>query len=245
MWQELLLWHNWRKTALIFILTLTLLLDIAVNPIISVMSVAGAIILGISMCYCCYVWGMRKLHKSNDVKHPCQRYLDMDVTISEETAEQLADLILLILNPILLHLRSLFLVEDLFDSLKLLLLLCSLNIVGDHIDGMTLLLAGFVLLFTVPKLYEWKKPTINMQLLQLQQLKTLLLSSENKKIPIVSVDPKLMSPNSIQDPNGSDNELDDNGEQFNSFDQDNEQDFTSEYNWYDTLDVGYDNIKQT
>lgn len=141
-WQTLVLWHNWRKTALFFVFTLTLLLDMATNPVISVVSVAGAITISLSISYCCYVWGMRKLRKSCNAEHPLKRYLDMDVTISRKTTEQLAHLLVSKLNPLLLRLRSLFLVEDMLDSLKMLLIFCCLNIVGDLIKGMTLLIVG-------------------------------------------------------------------------------------------------------
>lgn len=141
-WRALVLWQNWRRTALFFIFTLTLLLDMATNPVISVVSVAGAITISICIAYCCYVWGMRKLRKSGNAEHPLKRYLDMDVTISRKTAEQLAHLLVSKLNPILLRLRSLFLVEDMLDSMKMLLIFCCLNIVGDFIKGMTLLVVG-------------------------------------------------------------------------------------------------------
>lgn len=141
-WQALLLWHNWRKTGLLFIMVLTLLLDMATNPVISVVSVAGAITISLTISYSCYVWGMRKLRKSCVVEHPLKQYLEMDVTISAKTTEQLAHMLVSKLNPILLRCRSLFLVEDMLDSLKLLLIFCGLNIVGDYINGMTLLLVG-------------------------------------------------------------------------------------------------------
>lgn len=140
--KQLLLWHNWPKTAVFFFVILMILLDIASNSIISVVSVAGVLILSISICYCCYVWGMRKLRKSNVLDHPYKSYLEIDLSISEDSAARLARLFVVKLNPILLQLRSLFLIEDLLDSLKLLVMLCGLNVVGDYINGMTLLVLG-------------------------------------------------------------------------------------------------------
>ncbi|KAH8260889.1 hypothetical protein KR044_000017 [Drosophila immigrans] len=193
---QLLLWRNWRKTAIFFCLSLVMLLDIASNSIISVVSVLGVFIVLVSISYCCYVWGMRKLRKSSIVDHPHQRYLETDVTISEENAAHLARLIVVKLNPILCQLRSFFLIEDLMDSLKFMLALCALNVLGDFVNGMTLLVIGFVLLFTLPKLYEWKKPMIKNQLKHLQCLKNRLLSTKKKShssAPTVTVDPQVIS----------------------------------------------------
>ncbi|EDW70693.1 uncharacterized protein Dvir_GJ11400 [Drosophila virilis] len=248
-WQALLLWHNWRKTALFFCLMLTLLLDMASNPVISVVSVAGAIAISISICYSCYVWAMRKLRKSSAVEHPLKRYLDMDVTISKETAEHLAYVLALKLNPILLRLRSLFLVEDLLDSLKLLMMLCGLNIVGDYVNGMTILVLAFVLLFTLPKLYEWKKKTINKKLQQLQLFKNQLLTPKCKinAVPTATVDPQFMETDLNQKANYMDNELDNNTGQFISYEQDSGQDYTSDHSWQ-TSDMNieaFQHIKQS
>jgi len=140
--KQLLYWENWRKTATFFFLTLMILWDIAAHSVISVVSVAGVLMLSLSICYFGYVWGLRKLRKSNIMDHPYQRYLEIDLSISEEAAASLARLAVINLNPFLMKMSSLFLIEDLLDSLKLLVMLCGLNIVGDYINGMTLLVIG-------------------------------------------------------------------------------------------------------
>lgn len=140
--KALLLWHNWRKTALVFFVMLMLLLDIAANSIISVMSVVGILMLLASISYWCLVWGIRKLRKSNTIEHPYQNYLEIDFNISEEAAVQLARLFVIKLNPIIKRVRTLFLVEDFLDSLKLLVLLCVFNVVGDYTNGITVIVVG-------------------------------------------------------------------------------------------------------
>ncbi|TDG47634.1 hypothetical protein AWZ03_005932 [Drosophila navojoa] len=232
--QALVLWRNWRRTALFFIFTLTLLLDMSTNPVISVLSVAGAITISINMSYCCYVWAMRKLHKSSITDHPLKRYLDMDFTISRKTTEQLAHLFISKLNPILLQLRSVFLVEDMVDSLKMLIIFCCLNIVGDLIKGMTLLVVAFILLFTLPKLYVSKKKTIHKKLEQLQMFKAQLLSPNPKMttVPTVAVDPQVFDPDLKKMScveNDIDNEID--NEQYDTCEQISTPDLSSDYNW--------------
>ncbi|ALC44007.1 Rtnl2 [Drosophila busckii] len=172
---RLLLWRNWQSTGIVFCLIIILLLDITVNSIISVVSVLGVLGLLLSLGYCSYVWTIRKLNKSSNEEHPMRRYMEMDLSISEQTAECLARLLVQQLNPIIQSLRALFLVEDLVDTLKLLLLFCVLNILGDYVTGMNLLLIGFVLLFTLPKLYDCNKSFFNLQLQQLLLYKRLLM----------------------------------------------------------------------
>ncbi|XP_062134354.1 reticulon-3-B [Drosophila sulfurigaster albostrigata] len=207
---QLILWRNWRKTSFVFLLMLMILMDIASNSIISVVSVFGVLIVLISMSYCCHIWGMRKLSKSHIMDHPYQNFLETDVSISEESAARLARLIVIKVNPILCQLRSLILIEDFVDSLKFLIALCGLNVLGDYINGMTMVLIGFVMLFTLPKLYEWKKPFINNQFKHLQQLKTRLFATKKKShssAPTVAVDPQVISSNR-QKSNGIDCEID-------------------------------------
>lgn len=140
--KKLLLWHNWRKTALIFFIMLILLLDIAANSIISVASVVGILLLLASLSYWSFVWGMRKLRKSNIIENPYQSYIEIDLQISEEAAVQLTRLFIIKLNPIVKRLYLLFLVDDFLDSLKFLLLLGVLNIVGDYTNGISVIIVG-------------------------------------------------------------------------------------------------------
>ncbi|KAH8411155.1 hypothetical protein KR222_008798 [Zaprionus bogoriensis] len=236
--KQLLLWKNWRKTALVFSLILMLLLDIASNSIISVVSVAGVLVLLTSISYWCFVWGMRKLRKSNKVEHPYQSYLEIDFNISEDAAVQLARLFVFKVNPILKRLSSFFLVEDLFDSIKFLMFLCGLNVVGDYTNGITLIVVGFILIFTLPKFYEWKKPFIDMQLQHLQRLKNHFLCSKKKTLPspTATVDPQIISSKQLQKTSANDIDVD---QQFVS------SDFGNDYNWqqHDITMQDYQHIK--
>ncbi|KAI8422115.1 hypothetical protein MSG28_006036 [Choristoneura fumiferana] len=58
----------------------------------------------------------------------------------------------------------LFLVEDLVDSLKFGVLLWCLTYVGACFNGITLIILGWIALFTLPKAYEMNKPQVDANL---------------------------------------------------------------------------------
>ncbi|KAI8422116.1 hypothetical protein MSG28_006037 [Choristoneura fumiferana] len=62
------------------------------------------------------------------------------------------------------HPFKLFLVEDLVDSLKFGVLLWCLTYVGACFNGITLIILGWIALFTLPKAYEMNKPQVDANL---------------------------------------------------------------------------------
>ncbi|KAH9642101.1 hypothetical protein HF086_007221 [Spodoptera exigua] len=58
----------------------------------------------------------------------------------------------------------LFLVEDLVDSLKFGVLLWCLTYVGACFNGITLIILGWIALFTLPKAYEMNKAQVDANL---------------------------------------------------------------------------------
>lgn len=187
---------------------------------------------------------MRKLRKSNIIENPYQSYIEIDLQISEEAAVQLTRLFIIKLNPIVKRLYLLFLVDDFLDSLKFLLLLGVLNIVGDYTNGISVIIVGkcsfflllsswntcnslhqgFILIFTLPKFYDCKKPFIDMQIQHFQRLKNHLLCAQ--KMPLstsaATVDPQVLLSKQLQKTNDEDIEI---SEQIVY------SEYTNEYNW--------------
>merc|ERR1712176_721547 len=65
------------------------------------------------------------------------------------------------LNCTLLELRRLFMVENMLDSIKFGLSLWVLTYIGSWFNAMTLLIMGWVGLFSVPKIYVNNKAQID------------------------------------------------------------------------------------
>jgi reticulon-1 len=70
--------------------------------------------------------------------------LDIDLTLSQERAQQIASVVVTHINAYIGELRRLFLVEDLVDSLKFGLLLWLLTYIGAIFNGMTVVILGMI-----------------------------------------------------------------------------------------------------
>jgi hypothetical protein len=68
--------------------------------------------------------------------------LDVDLTLSQDRAQQIAGIIVTHINAYVAELRRLFLVEDLVDSLKFGLLLWLMTYIGAIFNGMTVVILG-------------------------------------------------------------------------------------------------------
>lgn len=68
--------------------------------------------------------------------------METDVSVSQEKAQQVATVAVTHLNAAVSELRRLFLVEDLVDSTKFIVLLWCLTYLGAWFNGMTLIIIG-------------------------------------------------------------------------------------------------------
>ncbi|XP_068155860.1 reticulon-3 [Drosophila tropicalis] len=170
--ENLLLWRNWQKSAIIFMGILLVLVDIVFHSVISVVSMTCITMLLISIGYRCYDHLMQSWNKTESMEHPYRCFLEMDFSISREKAMYVVCLIVDNLNILLLKCRSLFFVENIWDSCKLLLALCGINLLGDCFNGITLVVLAYILIFTLPKLYEWNKVIVDTHLEKFLQMQS-------------------------------------------------------------------------
>lgn len=115
-----------------------------------------------------------------------REYLDLDIRLPQEKAEEVSKLAVVHINAVLVELRRLLLAEDLVDSAKFFGILWVMTYVGALFNGLTLIIIGmtlfifytffiffsfsydallfylgFVALFTLPKVYENNKTQID------------------------------------------------------------------------------------
>merc|ERR1711983_618711 len=86
---------------------------------------------------------------------------EINLTVSEEKVNSLANNATTKLNASLVELRRLFLVENMLDSIKFGLSLWVLTYIGSWFNAMTLVLMSWVGLFTIPKVYLNNKAQID------------------------------------------------------------------------------------
>ncbi|XP_028844283.1 reticulon-4b isoform X2 [Denticeps clupeoides] len=150
---ELVYWRDVKKSGLVFGTSLLLLLSLTMCSIVSVCSYIALALLSITITFRIYKGILQAVQKS-DEGHPFKLYLDQEVTLSEDLVHKYSDVFLGRLNAAVGNLRSLFLVEDLVDSLKFAVLMWILTYVGALFNGLTILILGLIGAFSCPVIYE-------------------------------------------------------------------------------------------
>ncbi|XP_044304438.1 reticulon-3 isoform X2 [Varanus komodoensis] len=157
---DLIFWRDVKKTGLVFSTTLILLLSLAAFSVISVASYLILALLSVTISFRVYKSVIQAVQKS-DEGHPFKAYLDADVALSSETFHKYVNSAMVHVNHALKLIMRLFLVEDLVDSLKLAVVMWLMTYVGAIFNGITLLILGELLVFSVPVVYEKYKTQID------------------------------------------------------------------------------------
>ncbi|XP_067170889.1 reticulon-3 [Apteryx mantelli] len=158
--RDLVSWRDVRKTGLVFGTTLLLLLSLAAFSVISVVSYLVLALLSITISFRVYKSVVQAVQKSEE-GHPFKAYLDLDIALSSEAFHNYVNAAMVHVNRALRLIIRLFLVEDLVDSLKLAVVMWLMTYVGAVFNGITLLILGELLVFTLPLVYEKYKTQID------------------------------------------------------------------------------------
>ncbi len=146
------LWVDPLTSGPIFGSVLVVLLSICYYSFLSVLAYTALFVLGTAAGLKLYVYVMNNFLKKN-VADPLAKYAGVDPTVSDERVQQWAACAGDKLNAGVLELRRLFLVDDMFESIKFGLSLWFLTYVGGWFNALTLLILAWVGLFSVPKIY--------------------------------------------------------------------------------------------
>ncbi|KAE8584891.1 hypothetical protein XENTR_v10021151 [Xenopus tropicalis] len=129
------------------------LLCLSQFSVISVFAYGCLIILSVTLTLRLYTKLLHALKRGNGA-NPFQYYLDADLKLTTKQAEEITARVLSLLSTTICTLRSLFLVEELKDSLKFLVIIYLLTYVGAVFNGITVLLLCVIGAFTFPILYK-------------------------------------------------------------------------------------------
>ncbi|XP_029426769.1 reticulon-2-like [Rhinatrema bivittatum] len=157
---DLVYWRDTKTSAVAFTTIMVSLLCLSQFSIISVFSYLGLLLLCSTITLRVYRKILQAIYKC-DGENPFQAYLDKDVTLTKEEVDNYVVRSLSCLTSAVKTLRSLFLVEDLVDSLKFLFLLYLLTYIGAVFNGLTLLILGVINAFTFPLLYRQHQAQID------------------------------------------------------------------------------------
>ncbi|VVC28659.1 Hypothetical protein CINCED_3A006717 [Cinara cedri] len=158
--EALVYWRDPVSSGIVFGATLVVLLSFMYMSLISVVAYLAIVVQTGCIALRLYKTALQTVQKTTE-SHPFQEYLDMDIRLPQEKAEELGKLAVVHINAVLVELRRLLLAEDLVDSAKFFGILWVLTYVGALFNGLTLIIIGFVALFTLPKVYENNKTQID------------------------------------------------------------------------------------
>ncbi|XP_053328788.1 reticulon-2 [Spea bombifrons] len=158
--KDLLYWRDIPLSAACLTgITLSLLCLIQFS-VISVVSYGCLIVLSATLTLRIYTKFLHKLKKGSG-SNPFQYFLDVDLMLPSPQLEAVAARVINLCCCALCTLRNLFLVKDIKESLKFLLLLYLLTYVGAVFNGLTLLVLVVIGAFTFPLLYKQNKAQVD------------------------------------------------------------------------------------
>merc|ERR1712110_872801 len=92
--------------------------------------------------------------KAEPGSDPLQCVQCVDLSIPPEKVADITGFLVDVINPSIMELRRLFLLESIFDTLKFILCLWGLTYIGSWFNMMTLIILTWVGFFTLPLVYK-------------------------------------------------------------------------------------------
>merc|ERR1719309_1079112 len=157
---DLIYWKDTERTGMVLtgiVVALLSLFQLSAATVVSTLSLAAL----------CFTISVRIYYKLlhilnwNDGVHPFQTYLDMDISLSGEQADHYMQKLIVTIVSAINSLKKLFLVSNLFDSLKFLFLIYLVTFLGKLFTGLTLIIIGVIAVFSVPLLYRQRQEQVD------------------------------------------------------------------------------------
>merc|ERR1712200_361285 len=152
--EHLVYWNNPLETGVVFGSVLVLMVAVKYMSLISVVANLGLALVTSTVAFRIYKSVLSAVKKTDDTGHPFKKYLDIDTTLSSDKVLELTDNLVTKLNALLKKLKSVFLVEDIVETLKFGVAMYMLTYVGRIINGLTILILIWVSIFSAPKIYR-------------------------------------------------------------------------------------------
>ncbi|XP_015235212.1 PREDICTED: reticulon-2-like [Cyprinodon variegatus] len=150
---DLVYWRNMRWTGVVFT---GLVMGLASLFQLSAITVLSHVCLGIM----CITASLRLYYKLLEVLrwnpgvHPFQSYLDYDSSLTDKETVMLVEEVVLLIAFAVTEIKRLLFIENMIDSVKFVLLLYLLTYVGVATNGLTLIIAAVIAVFSLPLLYK-------------------------------------------------------------------------------------------
>ncbi|PFX24538.1 Reticulon-4 [Stylophora pistillata] len=158
--KDILLWRDVKVTAIVFVSGFVLLICLTQFSVVSVLTNIALVCLA-PMLALRLLLTARSAFLRTEFEHPLKAYLSKDIEVSKDKADFVGEKVSGFAVAMSTKLRALFLVDDLADSLKLLIALYVISYVAQWFSGITLTFIAFIGAFTIPKIYDMYGTEIN------------------------------------------------------------------------------------
>ncbi|XP_076024249.1 reticulon-2b [Genypterus blacodes] len=150
---DLVYWRSIRCTGVVFT---GLVIGLASLFQLSAITVISHICLGImSITFTLRLYyKLLELMRWNPGYHPFQSHLDEDSSLTDKDTVMLVEEVVLLIAFAVTELKRLIFIASMFDSIKFVLLLYLLTYVGVETNGLTLVIAGVIAVFSLPLIYK-------------------------------------------------------------------------------------------
>ncbi|XP_023327308.1 reticulon-1-A [Eurytemora carolleeae] len=180
MLNSLVYWENPRDSGIAFGPVLVCLLACRYISLISVLGNLALALVTATVSFRIYKSVLAAVNKTQE-GHPFRQYLECDVTLPSDKISQLVDSLLARFNNYMTKLKTIILVEDIIESVKFAVAMYLLTYVGGMLNGLTVLILGWVGLFSLPRLYRDNQKQIDDAILplksKLEELQVKVMSS--------------------------------------------------------------------
>jgi len=151
---DLVYWRKVRKTGVVFT---GLVIGLASMFQLSAITVISHICLGVM----CVTFPLRLYYKLLELlrwnprgEHPFQSHLDYDSSLTDKETVMLVEETVLLVAFAVTEIKRLLFIDSMIDSIKFVVLLYLLTYVGIIANGLTLLIAAVITVFSFPLLYK-------------------------------------------------------------------------------------------
>merc|ERR1712203_1187524 len=152
-WNSLLYWDNPRDSGIVCGSVLVCLLAVRYISLISVCGNLALALVTATMSFRIYKSVLAAVNKSSE-GHPFKQYLEYDVNLPADKVAETTDNLLTTVNNILTRLKTVFLVEDIIESIKFAVCMYFLTYIGAMVNGLTLVILSWVSIFSLPRVYR-------------------------------------------------------------------------------------------
>jgi len=146
-------WEDPVLSGALFGSVLVTLVSLSYYSLITVLSYLALTLLALVILVKIYSYVMVMLKKAEPGCDPLDMIAAMPITIPTQTISDLSPAVADSINSTVSELRRLLLVENMVDTIKFGLSLWLLTYVGSWFNAMTLVILGWIVAFTLPKVY--------------------------------------------------------------------------------------------